>query len=1433
MTAFQSRLSAAVHARTCPTAAPQPRSTPAHHSLPQRHERTRSSATDTDPQGRNSPAPASTTPSVTPNDSIPTHEPTCTTPTAFTTDAPGGKRRKVTHARPPAALTTARTHHDTSDTPIPDGQAQTDRPRPTQSTAVPDGRHERRPERDAPIPDVAVDVSTTEWTLQFDGACRGRNATAAGAGALLMNASGTVVWTTSVYLTGPQTNNTAEYQALLKGIEGAIQHDCSALRIEGDSDLVIKQVRGEYSCKSKRLRKFRNNVRSALQSIESSLLVHVDRTANRQADKLANQALDRQRTRIECATHGVRATECTPQGTQTNAREADELPPTPSRTVPAAPIDDAETLPTVQIGPDSVPACRPRLRLRQLEQPDLAKVHAAMSTTARRLATRLRDAVTWTDGEGIIGAIGSAIYDALTPFAVQPREPRQRPERRGRTQRVSSRRADDRPSRTDDRPAAQHLNERLDALHEAQGRRPTNRRDVHRARRAAGRARAALKRAQLRDRFERDESGCVRTILAEAAATAATEHPPRAYISSEPNDTNTCPISATDVYGYFEGLHTARKPFDFEAPIGAPFRALLEQLPPPTKEQGVLCEDIDSDEVEEQLLRARRQSAPGYDGVGYDVLHQFREELLPLLHAAYTFCWRHKRLPTAWKVGVVRLVHKKGSRSVPSNWRPICLQPTLYKLYASILARRLSKWLEANERLTPAQKGFRAMNGCNEHSFTSTMAVDDARRREKPLYMVWYDLKNAFGAIPPALIWSTMETMGVNESFITCCRAIYSDSYYTVSNTADGATPPIAHRLGVYQGCPLSPFLFLIGVMPLIRRLHAEPSAGITLAPDVNVRVTAFADDIKTFSSTKAGIEKAHATMRDFLAWSTMEANPTKCAAFGSKLQGHRRVTDPPKLLLHGEVVPTIGLSDTYTYLGVGDGFDHAVTDFQLGPALKCMRQDVSALLRSGLRPAQIVKAIKVYIYSRIEYALRHVRVHRAQLDRWDTWLRRGLRHLLRLPQASSTAFFAAPTSRGGLGLLPLADMIAAVQVGHAWQMLHAPDPTVQAIARTQITNIAQRRYRLDPDHWHDRNEELVVAFLRDELKSSPHAERRRQSHDVTSLWTDVQQHARRLGFEFFAPEPSTATEPTEATDTTTAPTPTPALRTPSHREAMTKTNVMMQLKLHAKLKHARIWERQTDQGRTVRAHGRLGSAFITRPGGLHDRDYRFAVAARLNQLPTRSVLRRQRRGTMTRCRRPDCPQQAETLGHILNHCDGNNASIRARHDRVLNTIAARIREARRPAGNAPLEVKVNSTVSQVTGSTLRPDLQVLDHEKKTAVIADLAVAFDATTANNNGSGLDQARNAKVTKYAPLARALQQQGWRVTTTAMVYGSLGSVHPANFKTYTEALGIAKRVAKQLDLNGSLDCIRASAAIWYDHAAATNRQKGRSSGTTTRE
>ena len=126
--------------------------------------------------------------------------------------------------------------------------------------------------------------------------------------------------------------------------------------------------------------------------------------------------------------------------------------------------------------------------------------------------------------------------------------------------------------------------------------------------------------------------------------------------------------------------------------------------------------------------------------------------------------------------------------------------------------------------------------------------LDQTRRAKRKLYQVWYDLRNAFGSIPQELMWRVLRHLGVESDFINRCQDIYQDSFFVVANSKDGATDPVRQEVGVYQGCPLSPLLFIAALVPLVRRLERLNEVGVKLADGVQPCTTAYADDIKVFS---------------------------------------------------------------------------------------------------------------------------------------------------------------------------------------------------------------------------------------------------------------------------------------------------------------------------------------------------------------------------------------------------------------------------------------------------------------------------------------------------------------------------------------------------------------------------------------------------------
>jgi ribonuclease HI len=131
----------------------------------------------------------------------------------------------------------------------------------------------------------------TAASLYCDGASRG-NPGPSGTGVLLLSPNDRKVLELSRFI-DDATNNEAEYQALIRGLQAAEDLGFKNLQIFLDSELVVKQVRGEYRVKNPRLQKLFREVMSTLQRFDDYAIVRVGREHNKQADRLANDAIDR------------------------------------------------------------------------------------------------------------------------------------------------------------------------------------------------------------------------------------------------------------------------------------------------------------------------------------------------------------------------------------------------------------------------------------------------------------------------------------------------------------------------------------------------------------------------------------------------------------------------------------------------------------------------------------------------------------------------------------------------------------------------------------------------------------------------------------------------------------------------------------------------------------------------------------------------------------------------------------------------------------------------------------------------------------------------------------------------------------------------------------------------------------------------------------
>ena len=163
-----------------------------------------------------------------------------------------------------------------------------------------------------------------------------------------------------------------------------------------------------------------------------------------------------------------------------------------------------------------------------------------------------------------------------------------------------------------------------------------------------------------------------------------------------------CSIPGEDLTAHFTTTYAA----------AAPLTPALSWLLECEQSADIMGSTISPFEVRTQLKRAK-QSAPGSENLTY-ANWKSADPQGAILAAIFNICRSAKRVPEDWKKSSVILIHKGGDEASVRNWRPICLQKTIYKLYSALIARRIADWAISSGAFSPAQKGFLLFDGCAE-----------------------------------------------------------------------------------------------------------------------------------------------------------------------------------------------------------------------------------------------------------------------------------------------------------------------------------------------------------------------------------------------------------------------------------------------------------------------------------------------------------------------------------------------------------------------------------------------------------------------------------------------------------------------------------------------------------------------------------------------
>lgn len=126
--------------------------------------------------------------------------------------------------------------------------------------------------------------------IYTDGGARGNPGPGA-VGVVLLNSKKEIIYELAKYI-GKCTNNEAEYSGVIHGLEAAIEKNAKSADMYIDSELVVKQLNGDYKVKNERLREMHTLVKNLEAKLTKVTYTHVKRDKNKRADALVNEALD-------------------------------------------------------------------------------------------------------------------------------------------------------------------------------------------------------------------------------------------------------------------------------------------------------------------------------------------------------------------------------------------------------------------------------------------------------------------------------------------------------------------------------------------------------------------------------------------------------------------------------------------------------------------------------------------------------------------------------------------------------------------------------------------------------------------------------------------------------------------------------------------------------------------------------------------------------------------------------------------------------------------------------------------------------------------------------------------------------------------------------------------------------------------------------------
>ena len=260
-------------------------------------------------------------------------------------------------------------------------------------------------------------------------------------------------------------------------------------------------------------------------------------------------------------------------------------------------------------------------------------------------------------------------------------------------------------------------------------------------------------------------------------------------------------------------------------------------------------------ECRNAILNMKINKSPGSDGLPVEFYITFWDDIKSILMNSLNAAYHKGELSPSQKRGILTLLYKKGDKSELSNWRPISLLNTDYKILAHVLANRLKKVI--NNLISNDQTGY--IKGRNIGFIIRLIqdVIDYCENNEHDGAILFLDFQKAFNTVNHDFLKNVLIKYNFGNSFIKWVDIMYQNAEACVTNNG-WTSKPLKINKGIRQGCPLSALLFLLVVEVLACNIREDVGDGIQI--NINgvfktISISQLADDTTPFLKNEQAVK--------------------------------------------------------------------------------------------------------------------------------------------------------------------------------------------------------------------------------------------------------------------------------------------------------------------------------------------------------------------------------------------------------------------------------------------------------------------------------------------------------------------------------------------------------------------------------------------------